>query len=160
MKKKKFKNRQLKVNKSFMTEYLRALFILSFSVICLLLVSHHITLGELKATLMNNQGNEQFLAQVLKEQSMTFYKIMIGTMVCFFIAVCGLTAALAKKVSSPVEEMIEHFSKFGHLGEVKKIRFKKGYAFEELMKSFNFLVQRQDGGGQNVAVHNYRGALK
>jgi sensor histidine kinase YesM len=160
MKTKKLKTKQLKVNKSFMTDYLKALFLLSFTAICLLLVSHYITLGEVKATILGQEYSDEFLLQVIKEQSLTFYKIMIATMVCFFVSVCALTAQLTKRVSSPVEEMIEHFSKFTHLSEVKKIRFKKGNAFEELMKSFNFLVQREDGGGQKAAVHNYRGALR
>jgi methyl-accepting chemotaxis protein len=160
MKKKKLKAKQLKVNKSFMTDYLKALFLLSFTVICLLLVSHHLSLAELKASIMNNDYSDEFLGEVIREQSLAFYKIMIGTMVCFFVSVCILTAQLTRKVSSPVEELIEHFSKFGHISQVKKIRFKKGNAFEELMKSFNFLVQRQESSEAKVAVHNYRGALK
>ncbi|MFT6069051.1 MAG: methyl-accepting chemotaxis protein [Bacteriovoracaceae bacterium] len=160
MKNKKLKTKQLKVNKSFMTDYLRALFLLSFAVICFLLVSHHLSLGELKAAIISQGTNPEILNQIVAEQAAAFYKTMIVTMVCFFVAVCILTTQLAKKVSSPVEELIEHFSKFGHISEVKKIRFKKGNAFEELMKSFNFLVQRQGGSDQQVAVHNYRGVLK
>lgn len=160
MKSTKTKTKLLKVNKSFMTDYLRALFLLSFAVICVLLVSHHMTLGELKAFIASREYDNELLGEVIKQQSMAFYQVMIGTMVCFFISVCILTAQLTKKVSSPVEALIEHFSKFSHLSEVKKIRFKKGNAFEELMKSFNFLVQRQDGGDRKAAIHNYGGVLK
>ena len=160
MKKKKRSARQTRVNKSFMTNYLKSLFLLAFTAICFVLVSHHITLTEIKTAVLENPGNENMYLHVMEEQSLIFIKLMIGTMMCFFISVCIMTARLAKQVSHPVESLISHLDKFGHLSQVRKIRFEKGGPFEELLKSFNFLVQRQDMEEQKVAVHNYRSVLK
>lgn len=110
--------------------------------------------------MINDPGNTELHMTIMQEQSYSFYKLMIATMVCFFIAVCILTADLAKQVSRPVEELIKHFEKIPHLSQVKKIRFKKGDTFAELKQAFNFMIQRQGPQVSRAAVHNYRKALE
>ena len=160
MRKKKTVQKPLKVKKEFMTNYLKVLFLLCFALICAIFVSHHISLTQIKSSMIENSGNTNLQLEVLQQQSIIFYKLMIATVVCFFIATCILTARLTKNVSRPVEEFINHLNKIPHLSQARKIRFRKGQTFEELGKTFNFLLQKQEFQPQPAAIHNYRQALK
>ncbi len=160
MKKKKAIQKPLKVKKDFMTSYLKYLFLLCFTLICSIFVSHHMSLTEIKSSILSDPGNSDLQIQVLQAQSIIFYKLMIATVVCFFIATCILTAKLTKNVSKPVEEFINHLNKIPHLSQARKIRLKKGQTFEELGKTFNFLLQKQEFQAEPNAIHNYRQALK
>lgn len=160
MKNKKKVKKSLKVNKSFMTDYLKYLFLLSFAVICAIFLAHHTSLTQMKATILANPGDTQLHVQVLEAQSLIFYKLMVATMVCFFIAVCALTNVLTQRVSKPVEEFINHLSSIPHLSQARKMRLKKGETFQELGKTFNFLLQKQELQADKIPVHNYRSVLK
>lgn len=149
------KRRNTKINKSFMTNYLKVLFILSFAVICVLFVAHHHTLTQAKAMLMHSAPNSTAYAEVLDLQALLFYKIMIATMMCFFVSVCIMTKNLTTQVTKPVESLISHLEKLPDITQARKIRFKKGDTFEELMKAFNFLVQRQTYQREKAPLHNY-----
>lgn len=152
---KKRMKKQVKVNKSFMTNYLRALFLLNFAIICVLLVAHHKEITDTKELLYQMTEEPHLLEKIIEQHAIDFYKFLIVTMICFFIAISILTRNLTIQITKPVESLINHFDKIPSLTHVKKINIQKGQAFEELMRAFNFLIQRQDHHNDKVGEHNY-----